>query len=171
MPNNYISHLKIWYIENSRVELRGMVLPLPSNQIKVIFIIILPFYLIHLWFFPVSHRNWRKRWVDYWGEGKGYVGPPLKLFGDLPPCPPPPPPPPCPYTTNILKFAAFPYWNLFLSMPVLFFSFTCCVRAILVGGSWISTCLEKNIVDSRYLTSIISSNRLSRRENLIPVLK
>ena len=27
-------------------------------------------------------------WVDYWGA-KGYVGPPLKLLGDLPPLPPP----------------------------------------------------------------------------------
>ena len=40
--------LKSDIIENSRIELRGIVLPLPSNQIKVIFIIILPFYLIHL---------------------------------------------------------------------------------------------------------------------------
>ena len=40
--------LKSDFIENSRIELRGIVLPLPSNQIKVIFIIILPFYLIHL---------------------------------------------------------------------------------------------------------------------------
>ena len=40
--------LKSDNIENSRIELRGIVLQLPSNQIKVIFIIILPFYLIHL---------------------------------------------------------------------------------------------------------------------------
>ena len=40
--------LKSDIIENSRIELRGIVLPLPSNQIKVIVIIILPFYLIHL---------------------------------------------------------------------------------------------------------------------------
>ena len=32
--------LKSDIIENSRIELRGIVLPLPSNQIKVIFIII-----------------------------------------------------------------------------------------------------------------------------------
>ena len=35
-------------IENSRIKLRGVVLPAPSNQIKVTFIIILPFNLIHL---------------------------------------------------------------------------------------------------------------------------
>ena len=41
--------LKSDYIENSRIELRGIVLPVPSNQIcKVAFIIILPFNLVHL---------------------------------------------------------------------------------------------------------------------------
>ena len=49
--------LKSDYIENSRVELKGIVLQVPSNQIKVTFIIILPFNLVHLCFFPVSHRN------------------------------------------------------------------------------------------------------------------
>ena len=40
--------LKSDIIENSRIELREIVLPLPSNQIKVTFIIILPFSLVHL---------------------------------------------------------------------------------------------------------------------------
>ena len=44
-------------IENSRIELIGIVLQVPSNQIKVTFIIILPFNLVRLRFFPVSHRN------------------------------------------------------------------------------------------------------------------
>ena len=35
-------------IENSRIELRGIVLTVPSNQIKVTFIFILPFNLVHL---------------------------------------------------------------------------------------------------------------------------
>ena len=39
--------LKSDIIENSRIELRGIVLPVPSNQIKVTFIIILPFNLVH----------------------------------------------------------------------------------------------------------------------------
>ena len=47
--------LKSDIIENSTIELRGIVLPVPSYQIKVTFIIILPFNLLH--FFPVSHRN------------------------------------------------------------------------------------------------------------------
>ena len=88
--------LKSDIIENSRIELRGIVLPVPSNQIKVAFIIIFPFNLVHLCFFPVSHRNRRKRWVDYW-RTKGYVcpppPPPLKLLGGLvPPGPPLPTP-------------------------------------------------------------------------------
>ena len=40
--------LKSDKIENSRIELKGIVLPVPSNQIKVLFIIILPFNLVHL---------------------------------------------------------------------------------------------------------------------------
>ena len=40
--------LKSDIIENSRIELRGIVLPVPSNQIKVTFIIIFPFNLVHL---------------------------------------------------------------------------------------------------------------------------
>ena len=40
--------LKSDIIENSRIELRGIVLPAPSNHIKVTFIIILPFNLVHL---------------------------------------------------------------------------------------------------------------------------
>ena len=40
--------LKSDIIENSRIELRGIVLPVPSNQIKVAFIIVLPFNLVHL---------------------------------------------------------------------------------------------------------------------------
>ena len=40
--------LKSDIIENSRIELREIDLPVPSNQIKVTFIIILPFNLVHL---------------------------------------------------------------------------------------------------------------------------
>ena len=40
--------LKSDIVENSRIELRGIVLPVPSNQITVAFIIILPFNLEHL---------------------------------------------------------------------------------------------------------------------------
>ena len=40
--------LKSDIVENSRIELRGIVLQVPSNQITVAFIIILPFNLEHL---------------------------------------------------------------------------------------------------------------------------
>ena len=40
--------LKSDIIENSRIESRGIVLPVPPNQIKVTFIIILPFNLVRL---------------------------------------------------------------------------------------------------------------------------
>ena len=40
--------LKSNNIENSRIALKGIVLPVPSNQIKVTFIIILPFNMVHL---------------------------------------------------------------------------------------------------------------------------
>ena len=56
------------------------------------FIIILPFNLVHLWFFPVSHRNLRKRWVDYWGGQRVCWLPLSHYWGGLPPPPPPAPP-------------------------------------------------------------------------------
>ena len=40
--------LKSNNIENSTIELKGIVLPVPSNKIEVTFIIILPFNLVHL---------------------------------------------------------------------------------------------------------------------------
>ena len=40
--------LKSDNIENSRIDLKGIVLLVSSNQIKVTFIIILPFNLVHL---------------------------------------------------------------------------------------------------------------------------
>ena len=74
-------------IENSRTELKGIVLQVPSNQIKVTFIIILPFNFQHLWFFPVSHRNYMKMWVGYRGGGgggaKGMLPLPSQIIGGL----------------------------------------------------------------------------------------
>ena len=45
------------YIENSRIELKGIVLQVPLNQIKVTFIIIFALQLGAFVIFPVSHRN------------------------------------------------------------------------------------------------------------------
>ena len=83
---------KCYIIQNPRIELKGIVLPVPSNLIKVTFIIIFPFSLVHMYFFHVSHRNCRKCGWIIWGGG--YVAPPLlKLLGGACPLPPPPPPP------------------------------------------------------------------------------
>ena len=69
--------LKSDNIEHSRIDLKGIILQVPSNQIKVTFIILLLFYP-PTWYicdiFPVSHRNRRKMWVDYWGGGGGGEG-------------------------------------------------------------------------------------------------
>ena len=43
--------------ENSRIELKGIVLPVPSNQLKVAFIIFTLQLGTFVFFFPVSHRN------------------------------------------------------------------------------------------------------------------
>ena len=96
--------LKSDIIEISRIELREIVLPVPSNQIKIIHLLL---FYASTWyicdFFPVSHRNRRKRRVDYWGGGGGgggakeYVGPPSQIIGGGGGLPPPLPPPPSSY--------------------------------------------------------------------------
>ena len=78
-------------IENSRIELRGIVLPVPSNQIKVTFIIILPFNLIH-WDFFLFHIEIKRKcgWI-IWGEGraKGMLAPSQIIGGGAAPLPGP----------------------------------------------------------------------------------
>ena len=75
-------------------ELKEIVLPVPSNQIKVTFIIILPFNLVHLCFFSCFTQKLKENvggLLGGGGGGKGYVAPPpppaLKLFGGLAPLP------------------------------------------------------------------------------------
>ena len=92
--------LKSDIIKNSRIELRGIVLPVPSNQIKVTFIIILPFNLVHLWFFLFHIEiEGKGGWIIGGGGGGGgakcMLAPPLKLLGEGP-APPPPLAPPLP---------------------------------------------------------------------------
>ena len=87
--------LKSDIIENSRIELRGIVLPVPSNQIKVTFIIILPFNLVHLCFFLFHIEiEGKGGWIIGGGGGEGGAKgmlppPPVKLLGG--PGPPGPP--------------------------------------------------------------------------------
>ena len=81
--------LKSDNIENSRIELKGIVLQVRSNQIKVTFIIILPMYICHFFLFHIVIEG-KCGWII--GGAKGYVGPPLKLLGGggglAPPWPP-----------------------------------------------------------------------------------
>ena len=83
--------LKSDIIENSRIALRGIVLPVPSNQVKVAFIIILPstWYICDFFLFHIEIKG-KGGWII--GGAKGYVGPPpLKLLGGgaWPPLAPP----------------------------------------------------------------------------------
>ena len=78
-------------IENSRIELRGILLPAPSNQIKVTFIIILPFNLLHLRFFLFHIEiEGKGGWIIGGGGGaKGMLAPLSNYWGRPAPLPPP----------------------------------------------------------------------------------
>ena len=92
--------LKSDIIENSRIELREIVLPVPSNQIKVTFIIILPFNFWYICDFFPFHIEGKGGWIIVGGGGgggKGYVAPPPKLLGG-----PGPPWPPSSYAYELL---------------------------------------------------------------------
>ena len=76
--------LKSDNIANSRIELKGIVLPVPSNQIKVTCIIILPstWYIYDFSLFHIEIEG-KGGWIIGWvgGGGKRYVSTPLKLLG------------------------------------------------------------------------------------------
>ena len=77
----------------SRIELRGIV---PSNQIKVTFIIILfypsAWFVFDFFLFHIEIEG-NCGWIIGGGGGGGGGWPPLKLLGGPhPPSPPPPPP-------------------------------------------------------------------------------
>ena len=84
--------LKSDNIENSRIELKGIVLPVPSNQIKVTFIIFtlqlgtfVIFFLFHI------EIEGKCGWILLGGQRVCW--PPSQIMGPPPsPCPPPPPP-------------------------------------------------------------------------------
>ena len=86
--------LKSDILENSRIELRGIVLPVPSNQIKVTFIVFGTFVIFFLFHIEIEGKG---GWIigGGGGGGKGYVAPPLpNYWGAWPPLPPPPLPTP-----------------------------------------------------------------------------
>ena len=80
--------LKSDIIENSRIELRGIVLPVSSTEIKVTFIIILLFNFFSFCDFFLFHIEIEGKggWIIL-GEGgaKGMLPPSLKLLGGLAP--------------------------------------------------------------------------------------
>ena len=84
MPNNDISHNKTDHKAKLRIELKSILLAKPLNWYISFCDLV----------FTVSHRHWRKMWVDYLGWGVGGEGaqricwPPFKLLGDLVPLPP-----------------------------------------------------------------------------------
>ena len=99
--------LKSDIIENSRIELRGIVLPVPSNQIKLHLLLFYhsTWYICEFFLFHIEIEG-KDRWIIGGGGGKGYGGgakgmlpPPLKLLGRPGPYPPPPPPPGPPLPT------------------------------------------------------------------------
>ena len=81
--------LKSDIIENSKIELKGIVLQVPSNQSKVTFIIIYPstWYICEFFRFHIEIEG-KCGWII--GGPKGVLTPPLKLLGAWPPCPLPP---------------------------------------------------------------------------------
>ena len=90
--------LKSDNIENSIIELKGIVLQVRSNQIKVTFIIILLFKLVHLSFF-LFHIEIEGKCGWIIGGPKGMLAP-LEIFGGLSP---PPPLPPTPHLPTPMK--------------------------------------------------------------------
>ena len=85
--------LKSDNIENSRIELKGIVLQVPSNQIKVTFIIILPFNFVHLSIF-LFHIDIEEKcgWIIRGGQRVCWPPPSQMICGAGWELPSPPPP-------------------------------------------------------------------------------
>ena len=106
--------LKSDIIENSRIELRGIVLTVPSNQIKVTFIIILPFNLVHFTIFSCFTWKLKEKMGGLLGGGgggraKGMLAPSQIIGG------PPPPLLPSSYAYEILGLPVRRFFPLLLS--------------------------------------------------------
>ena len=84
--------LKSDNIESSRPELKGIILPVPSVQIKVTFSIILPFNLVHFFIFSCFTLKLKEMLVDYWGPKVCW--PPSQIIGGVAPSAPLPLPTP-----------------------------------------------------------------------------
>ena len=98
VPNNMITFLilKSDIIENSWIELRGIVLPVLQIKLKLHLLFFYPstWYICDFFLFHIEIEG-KGGWIiggggGGGGGGKGYVGPPLKLLGGggaLAPCP------------------------------------------------------------------------------------
>ena len=88
--------LKSDIIENSRIELRGIVLPVPLNQLKLHLLLFYPstWYICDFFLFHIEIEG-KGGWII--GGAKGYIGPPLsQIIGDAGLPPPTGPPLPTP---------------------------------------------------------------------------
>ena len=93
--------LKSDIIENSRIELRGIVLPVPSNQLQLHLLLFYPstWYICDFFLFHIETEG-KGGWTIGGGGGQRVCWPPLKLLeGPLPRSAPPPPPAPPPLPT------------------------------------------------------------------------
>ena len=101
--------LKSDIIENSRIELREIVLPVPSNQIKLHLLLFYPstWYICDFFPFHIEIEG-KGGWIIGGGGGGGAMGmlaPPPKLLGGglAPPPPPPGPPLPTPMVSQVTQ--------------------------------------------------------------------
>ena len=83
MPNEYISHLKIWYYRKFKDRIEWNSFASTFKSIKVTFIIILPFNLVHLCNLFLFHIEIEGKVGELLGGG--YVAPPSQIIGGLPP--------------------------------------------------------------------------------------
>ena len=88
-------------MENSRIDLKGIILQVPSNQIKVTFIISLPstWYICDFFLFHIEIEG-KCRWIIGVGGGGQRVCwlPPSQIIAPHPPPHPHPHPHPSSYT-------------------------------------------------------------------------
>ena len=80
-------------IQNSRIELKGIVLPVPSNQIKVYYYFTLQLGTVVIFFLFHIEIEGKCGWIIGGGGVKGYVGLPLSNYWGILPRPPPLPTP------------------------------------------------------------------------------
>ena len=73
--------LKSDIIENSRIELRGIVLPVPSNlMLHLLLFYPSTWYICDFFLFHIEIEG-KGGWIIGGGGAKGYVGPPSQIIG------------------------------------------------------------------------------------------